>query len=183
MTKGTTLSNNEKIIAREQVFSGKILRLVVDQVKLPDGSTSTREIVLHPGMVAILPILSDGRVLLVRQYRHAVGKSLWEIPAGKLDVTGESPQDCAIRELREETGYAASEWKELFTFYTSPGFTDERGVLFVARGLARVSEPLPDEIDLQRAFFPAEIIDLVSRGEIQDGKTILGVAWLWAHPR
>lgn len=178
LTLDTTL-HNEKIIAREEVFSGKILRLVVDRVRLPDGSISTRELVIHPGAVAIIPILPDGRILLVRQYRHAVGRFMWEIPAGKLDVKGESHLNCAKRELREETGYIASNWDELFAFYTSPGFTNERIVLYTAAGLTKVASPVPGEIAAQAGFTREEIIGLISRSEIEDGKTILGISWLW----
>ncbi len=175
MTRGTTLS--ERVVSRNEVFSGRILRLVVDRVALPDGREADRELVLHPGAVAILPILPDGKILLVRQYRHAVGGSLWEIPAGKLDVAGESPRGCAARELREETGYAASDWEEIFSFYTSPGFTDERIILFFASGLARASDPLPGEIDDQAEFAVEEAMEMISRGEIKDAKTILALAW------
>jgi len=177
LTRGTTLSEKERVETREKIFSGRVLRLVVDRVELPDGSKSIRELVLHPGAVAILPILPDGRILLVRQYRHAVGESLWEIPAGKLDVAGESPRGCAARELREETGYTASDWREVFSFYTSPGFTDERITLFFASGLSRVSDPLPDEIEAQAEFTLEEAVEMISRGEIEDAKTILAIAW------
>ncbi len=183
LTLDTTPSDRETIIARTEVFSGKILRLVVDRVRLPDGAESTRELVQHPGAVAIIPVLPDGKILLVRQYRHAVGKFMWEVPAGKLDVKGESPLNCAKRELREETGYTASDWDELFAFYTSPGFTNERIVLYTAAGLTKVASPLPDEISDQAGFTQEEIIGLISRGEIEDGKTILGVSWLWAKSK
>lgn len=177
MTRGITLSEKERVENREEIFSGRFLRLVVDRVELPNGAKSTREFVLHPGAVAILPVLPDGRILLVRQYRHAVGKLLWEIPAGKLDVDGESPRECAARELREETGYVASDWKEILTFYTSPGFTDERIVLFFASGLTRASDPFPGEIESQAEFTLKEAVRMVSRGEIEDAKTILALAW------
>ena len=103
---------------------------------------------------------------------------MWEIPAGKLDQAGESPLDCAKRELREETGYEAKEWDEALTFYTSPGFTDERIILFTARELNRVTEPVPGEIATQAPFEPDEILRMIAQGEIQDGKTILAVFWL-----
>ncbi len=177
MTRGITLSEKERIESREEIFSGKFLRLVVDRVILPDGRKATREIVLHPGAVAILPILSDGKVLLVRQHRSAIGRSLWEIPAGKLDQEGESPLDCAKRELREETGYEAADWEEVFGFYTSPGFTNERIVLFRAMGLTRVTDPLPGEISVQKKFALDEIVDMILSGEIEDAKTILALEW------
>ncbi len=183
LTRGITLSEKERIESREKIFAGEFLRLVVDRVILPDGRKATREIVLHPGAVAILPILPDGKVLLVRQHRSAIGKSLWEIPAGKLDQEGESPLDCAKRELWEETGYEAADWDEVFGFYTSPGFTDERIILFRAAGLTRVTDPLPGEISEQKAFALDEIADMLLKGEFEDAKTILALEWLQMNYR
>jgi len=129
--------------------------------------------VIHPGAVAILPILADGRILLVRQYRHAIGAELLEIPAGKLDVEGESPQECAARELREETGYEASGWEELLTFYTSPGFTNEAITLFRAHDLREVGPATPGEIEAVKRVAPTELHRMIAAGEIIDGKTII----------
>jgi len=142
-------------------------------VILPDGRESSRELVLHPGAVAILPILPDGKILLVRQYRHAVGKELLEIPAGKLDLPGESPDECAARELAEETGYEASEWEELLTFYTSPGFTNETITLFCARRLREVGSPIAEEITGVKRVTPNRLLEMIRSGEIIDGKTII----------
>lgn len=144
-------------------------------MRLPDGREASREVVLHPGAVAILPLLADGRVLLVRQYRHPIGRELLEIPAGKLDVPGESPQECAARELREETGYEAAEWKELFTFYTSPGFTNEAITLFRASGLKEVGSPASGEIAGIEIVAGGAIPAMIGAGEITDGKTILAL--------
>lgn len=159
-----------------------MIRLVVERVALPDGREASRELVLHPGGVAILPIMPDGRILLVRQYRHAVGKSLWEIPAGKLDVDGETPCECAARELREETGYEAAEWEELFTFYTSPGFTDEAITLFRARGLRQVGSAVPGEIEAVRPVGGAQLRRMIEAGEILDGKTIVASGFCRSGP-
>ena len=172
---GTKLS--ERIVSRDEIFSGRIVRLVVDRVELPDGSEASRELVLHPGAVAILPILDDGRIILVRQYRHAIGGELLEVPAGKLDVEGESPQECAARELREETGYVASDWEEICTFYTSPGFTNERIVLFRATGLRRVGSPAPGEIAGIELVAPGDIPKMIATGELVDGKTLIALSW------
>ena len=144
-------------------------------MKLPDGREAERELALHPGAVAIIPILDDGRILLVRQYRHAVGAELLEIPAGKLDVDGESPQECAARELTEETGYEASEWEELLTFYTSPGFTNETITLFRATGLRKVGSFAPGEIAGIEPIEPGSARRMVTTGEIADGKTIIAL--------
>lgn len=147
---------------------------MVDRVRLPNGSESTRELVLHPGAAAILPILPDGRIILVHQYRHPVGQSLWEIPAGKLE-SGEDPLTCAKRELLEETGYEAATWEELLSFYTSPGFTDEQITLFFARDLTKVAEPRPGEITSQDLFEQHRLEKMIASGEIRDGKTMLAL--------
>lgn len=127
--------------------------------------------------MAILPILSDSRVLLVEQYRPAVDASLWEIPAGLLE-TGETPLACAKRELLEETGHEAKHWEESLTFYTSPGFTDEQITLFVARALRKIAEPYPEEISRCRAFNRTALRRLMNSGEIKDAKTILALSLL-----
>ncbi len=132
---------------------------------------------LHPGSTSVLPVRDDGQVLLVEQYRHAVGKRLWEIPAGKLE-TGETPLLCAQRELREETGHDAQVWEELCAFYTSPGFTDERMTLFLARGAFPVTSVLDGEIVRCQAFARHELDLLVETGEIEDVKTLLALSIL-----
>jgi len=134
----------------------------------------TREVVLHPDVVVILPVLPDERFLLVKQYRHPVKAHLWEIPAGLIDA-GESPLVAAKRELREETGYEAKEWKERFSFFTSPGFTDEKMTLYEAHDLVRVSAPDPEEVDTTRAFAPSALACLIEDGTIRDAMTILAI--------
>jgi len=147
---------------------------VVDRVRLPDGSILSREVVLHPGAAAVLPLLPDGRVFLVRQHRHAVGKSLWEIPAGKLEA-GEESLSCAKRELLEETGCEAASWERISSFYTSPGFTDERMTLFLARDVESIAERSAGEISTVQAFEREEIDRLIREGAIEDAKTLLAL--------
>jgi ADP-ribose pyrophosphatase len=128
--------------------------------------------------VAIIPILSDGRILLVRQYRYAVGKELLEIPAGTIEA-GESPQECAVRELSEETGYEAERMKELTRFYTAPGYSSELINIFVAEGLKSGSRNLEEDEEIKvEAFKPDEILNMISRHVIEDGKTICGILYL-----
>jgi ADP-ribose pyrophosphatase len=146
----------------------------VDRFRLPDGSISEQDVVLHPGAAAVLPVLRNGRTLLVRQHRYAVGKSLWEIPAGKLEPD-EVPLECARRELREETGHDAPVWEDLASFYTSPGFTDERMTLFLAQDAFPVAPGIDTEIAACRAFGLTEILCLLEDDEIEDAKTILGL--------
>jgi ADP-ribose pyrophosphatase len=127
-------------ISSKRVYSGKVISVDLDSVRFPNGSVGDLEMVRHPGASAVVPFLDpldspDPRILLIRQYRYAADGYVYEIPAGRLDA-GESPRDCALRELREETGYSAAELIPLTTFYTTPGFTDERIHLFAASGLS-----------------------------------------------
>lgn len=163
-------------LERRAVFEGKVLRLYVDRVRLPNGMEAEREVVLHHGAVAMVALDEDGSVFLVRQYRHAPGKDLVEIPAGKL-APGEDAMQCARRELMEEIGHDAGEWTRLASFYTSPGFSDEMLHLYLARDL-RPQEADPDEDEFLEIVHVtlAEALSMVSRGEIEDGKTIAGLS-------
>jgi ADP-ribose pyrophosphatase len=165
-----------EMIGRETIFEGKVVRLYLDKVRLPNGKEAEREVVLHWGAVGMVALDDEEKVYLVRQYRHPVGRELIEIPAGKLDP-GEEPLDCARRELMEEIGYSADEWRELASFYTSPGFSDEMLHLFLARNLKEgVADPEEDEF-LEIIHLPLqEALRMVARGEIQDSKTIVGLA-------
>lgn len=165
---------NGALLARQEVYTGRIVHLVIDEVRRADGSVAKQEVVRHPGGAVILSIADDGRVLLVKQIRYPVGAPLWELPAGKLEP-GEAPQVCAERELLEETGYKAAAWTQRLSFYTSPGFTDERLTLHVARGLRRVATPREGEID-RCALFPRDLLlAWIEDGTITDAKTILAL--------
>ena len=163
-------------MTREYAFRGRLLNLRVDRVLLPGGAEATREIVEHPGAVAIVAIPQPGSALLVRQHRQAAGGHLWEIPAGKLEP-GEMPLHCAKRELREETGFAAETWREAVTFFTTPGFTDERITLFVASALRPIATAPDRDVTAWRAFDANELRRMLDRGELPDAKTILGLLW------
>jgi len=165
-------------LARQEIFSGRVVRLVLDSVRRPDGSDARREVVLHPGGAVILPVADDGRLVLVEQYRHPVGVPLWELPAGKLEP-GEPPLSCARRELLEETGYEAAVWTERLSFYTSPGFTDERLTLYEASGLTRTGAPRPGEIDHCALFARDDLRERIANGSIVDAKTLVGIL-MWA---
>jgi len=166
----------ERVLHSERVFAGRLLNLRVDRVALPNGRETTREVVEHPGAVAIVPLHDDGRVVLVRQYRHAVGRSLLEIPAGTLDQGEESAEAAAARELQEETGYRAARLTPLATFYPAPGFATERMTVFLATGLTDGDQSqMEDEIITVETVPLAELPALLARGEIADAKTLVGL--------
>jgi ADP-ribose pyrophosphatase len=165
----------ETLLERREVFRGRVLTLFLDRVRLPDGREATREVLRHPGAVAVVAQRDDGRVVLVRQFRHAVGQELLELPAGKLGP-GEDPLDCARRELEEETGYRAGRWERLGSFLTSPGFTDEIMHLFLARELVPGWHRPDDDEFLE--VVEADPAELLRTGGILDGKSILGLLLL-----
>ncbi|HSB70000.1 MAG TPA: NUDIX hydrolase [Candidatus Methylomirabilis sp.] len=157
------------------IYKGRVVDLNVETVTLPNGATVELEIIHHPGAVAIVPMTPTGSVLLIRQYRHAAGGYIYEIPAGKLDP-GEAPQACAARELEEEIGRRASSITHLLSFFTTPGFTDEVIHLFLATGLAPGTQRLDQDEVLEIAEMPlAEAMDLIQDGTIRDAKTIVGL--------
>ena len=166
----------ERVLHSERVFDGRLLRLRVDRVALPSGRETTREVVEHPGAVAIVPVRDDGQVVLVRQYRHAVGEVLLEIPAGTLDQPGEAPEAAAARELEEETGYRAAHFERLADFYPAPGFADEHMTLYLATGLTEGARgPMEDE-EITGELLPLdEVPARLARGEVRDAKTFIGL--------
>jgi ADP-ribose pyrophosphatase len=168
----------ETPVSREQLLKGRFLHVVRDTVRLPDGGEATREFVLHPGAVAVVPLLDDGRLVLERQYRHATGKVMIEIPAGKLDP-GEGALACAQRELLEETGYAAREWAFAFTMYPTVAYSDEAIGIWFARGLEHRGAQL-DEGEFLDVFTatPAEFLAWCRDGLVQDSKTLAAAAWV-----
>mgnify|MGYP001050168324 CR=1 FL=1 len=165
----------EERVTSEVAFAGTLLRLRVDTVRLPNGEVGRREVVEHPGAVAVLPVLSSGELVLVRQYRYAVERILLEVPAGTRQP-GESPEQCARRELLEETGYQAEALRELARFYVSPGWTNEELVIYVATGLvAGKAAPTDDErIEIERAR-PEHVVELIRQGWIADAKSLVAV--------
>jgi ADP-ribose pyrophosphatase len=184
-TSGPTRSSegeavaNEKTVKSRRPFEGRLINVRVDTVRLGDRGEHEREVVEHPGAVGILPVLPDGRMVLVRQYRHAVGRSILEVPAGTREPD-EPVERTAERELLEETGYRARSIRELARFFVSPGWANEELVLFVATGLTSGQARPEDDEDLQiQIVAPEEIPQLIRRGEIADAKTIVSLlGWL-----
>ena len=158
-----------------EIFKGRVIHVKVDEVELPTGKTSTREIVNHPGGVGILAIDDKNQVFMVRQYRKPFETTLLEIPAGKLEY-GEEPLHCAARELEEETGYKAKDFTYLDYFIPTPGYCDEKIHLYLAKGLYKGTvNPDEDEI-LNIEKYPIEVlIDMIRSGELKDGKTVIGL--------
>jgi ADP-ribose pyrophosphatase len=167
-------------VSSKRVYSGRIISVDLDSVEFPNGTVGDLEMVRHPGASAVVPLLDpldspDPRVVLIRQYRYAAEGYVYEIPAGRLDP-GEAPADCALRELREETGYSAETLIPLTTFYTTPGFTDERIHLFTAAGLTEgASQTESDEILDLAPMTLSSAMALIASGELVDGKTMIGL--------
>jgi ADP-ribose pyrophosphatase len=160
-------------VATRDVYRGRIVHLTVEDVTLPNGHVTTLEIVRHPGAAAVATFDEQGRVTLIRQYRHAAGGYLWEVPAGKLDP-GETPATCAARELAEEVGLAARHLESVGSIVTCPGFCDEVIHLFVATGLRQVTANLGAD-EVIESITPVPLHDalaMIRRGEIRDAKTI-----------
>lgn len=170
-------------LSSEQLYAGRIITLNRDTVRFPDGTVTTEfDIVRHPGASAIVPFMSDPegddpQLLLLRQYRYAAGGYIYEIPAGRLDE-GESPADCATRELKEETGCSAQQMVALTTMFTTPGFTDELIHLFMATGLTHgESNREADEFVDVIIMGLAEALELIRTGQIIDAKTMVGILY------
>ncbi|MDK2838623.1 nudix hydrolase [Thermosipho africanus Ob7] len=166
----------EKKISSKEIFKGLLLHVKKDEVMLENGRKSFREYVLHPGAVAVVPILDDNKVVLVKQFRYPIGKQLLEIPAGKFDFKDEDPLECAKRELKEETGFDAKDYLYLGYIHTTPGFSNEVIHLYLARNLeSGQSNPDEDEIiDVEIEDFNTVLQKCIS-GEITDAKTIAGI--------
>jgi len=165
----------EQTVSSDRIYTGKVISLKVDTVEVPKKGYQKREIIEHPGAVGIVAITDDNKVLLVRQFRKAIEKALWEIPAGKLEQ-GESPKDCAIRELNEETGYSANNIKLIHKFYTSSGFSNQKIYVYLATDLEKGECCLDEdeflelhEVNLNDAY------EMINKNDIEDAKTSIGL--------
>jgi 8-oxo-dGTP pyrophosphatase MutT (NUDIX family) len=170
-----------RVVGEETEWTGRRLRVGRVQVDGPDGARLAREVVHHPGAVAALPLHDDGTVTLVRQYRAALDRAVWEIPAGLRDVEGEPTERTAERELVEEAGLSAARLRHLVTFHNSPGFSDEAVAVYVATGLTAVPDDRqgPEEQHMTVARVPlSEALAMVDDGRITDAKTVIGLLTL-----
>jgi ADP-ribose pyrophosphatase len=167
----------ERPISGELVYDGKLLQVRRDKVRLPDGATAEREYIRHPGAVVIIALLETGELLMERQFRYPLGRDMIELPAGKIDP-GEPPLDTAKRELLEETGYSASEWRHLATIHLAIGYSDEHIEIFLARQLTRSEAKLDAEEFLEVfALSLASALEWVREGRITDAKTLSALLW------
>ncbi len=167
-----------KLISSKEILRTPIFWVTMDHALDPQGFEIKRAIVQHSGSAVMMPVDDRGRILLVKQYRLPARQYLWELPAGRLDP-GETPLKAAKRELREETGYRAKQWKKIAEFFPSPGFLAEKMTIFLATGLtAGESEPMEDERIETRWFTPREVKQAIETGKIIDAKTMIGVCRL-----
>jgi len=172
------LNSSGVLVDSRRVYDGRVVSLRVDRIRLSGGAVFEREVVEHHGAVAMLPLLDDGRLLLIKQYRHPVGENLLEIPAGTLHE-GETPEECARRELIEETGYEPQVIEELFSCFMAPGYSSEKIHIFLASKLRKVGHR--PEVDEQIELEPVTLEKagaMLKSGEMKDAKTIAGVSCL-----
>jgi 8-oxo-dGTP pyrophosphatase MutT (NUDIX family) len=174
-------AHDYRVLASESVFEGHVISLRRDTVAMPGGGDSVREVVAHPGAVAVVALDDEGRVVLLRQYRHPVGQYLWELPAGLRDSDGEPPLETARRELAEEVQLAADRWSLLTTSYSTPGFCDEMVLVYLAEGLTEVARPdgftvEHEELDMTVERVPlAEAVQRVFDGDIRNAAAVIGL--------
>jgi len=173
----TKLPRGTKILSSKIIYQGKIFGIRRDEVIEPSGVRATREVITHPGSVVVLPVLPDGRILMIRQYRHAARQYLWELVAGRIDA-GESPRKAAARELIEETGYRARKFRIFLDVFPTPGFLEERMFILLAEGLtAGVAKPEEDEKIVSRTYNRKQLEEMIRRGKLRDAKSIAGILY------
>jgi ADP-ribose pyrophosphatase len=178
MTKSSAAPRKKaQILSSRIIYDGAIFGIRRDEVIEPSGVRTTREVITHPGSVVVLPVLQDGRILMIRQYRHATRQYLWELVAGRIDA-GESPRKAAARELIEETGYRAKRFRIFLDVFSTPGFLEERMFILLAEGLtAGVAEPEDDEKIISRAYNRKQLEEMIRRGKLRDAKSIAGILY------
>ncbi len=174
---GRTGKETGKILKSKVLYKGRLFGVRRDEVLEPDGSRNTREVITHPGSVVVLPVLDDGRIVMIRQYRHAARQYLWELVAGRIDGK-ESPKEGAARELREETGYRAKRFTVFLDVFPTPGFLEENMYILLAEGLKEgEAEPEEDEKIISRPFSLGELKQMIQSGELKDAKSVAGILY------
>ena len=166
-----------KVLSSTIIYRGPVFGIRRDEVIEPSGVRTTREVITHPGSVVVLPVLPDGRILLIQQYRHATRQYLWELVAGRMDP-GETPKKAAARELIEETGFRAKRFRVFLDVFPTPGFLEERMFILLAEGLtAGEAEPEEDEKIISRAYTRKQLEELIRGGKLRDAKSIAGILY------
>ena len=166
-----------KVLNSQMVYEGKVFGIRRDEVIEPSGVRTTREVVTHPGSVVVLPVLANGQILLIQQYRHAVKQYLWELVAGRIDA-GETPKEAAARELIEETGYRATKFRIFLEVFPTPGFLEEKMFLLIAEGLtAGQPQPEDDEKIVSRTYNRKQLEEMIRTKKLRDAKSIAGILY------
>jgi ADP-ribose pyrophosphatase len=172
---GTRHAKKARILSSATIYEGPVFGIRRDEVIEPSGVRTRREVITHPGSVVVLPVLPDGKILLIQQYRHATRQYLWELVAGRMDP-GETPRKAAARELIEETGYRAKRMRVFLDVFPTPGFLEERMFILLAEGLtAGEAEPEEDEEIISRAYSHKQLEDMIRGGKLRDAKSIAGI--------
>ncbi len=170
-----------KILNSTSIYEGPVFGLRRDEVIEPSGVRAIREVITHPGSVVVLPVLPDGRILLIQQYRHATRQYLWELVAGRID-DGENPKAAAARELIEETGYRAKRFQIFLEMFPTPGFLEEKMFLLLAEGLTGgEAEPEEDEKIISRGYKRKELEEMIRKGKLRDAKSIAGILYYFRY--
>src|ERR1700726_1511760 len=181
MASGKAARPVAKILRSEIIYKGRVFGVRRDEVLEPGGVRAVREVITHPGSVVVLPVLPDGRIILVRQYRYATRQFLWELVAGRMDP-GENPRQAAVRELIEETGYRAKRFRVFLDVFPTPGFLEERMYILLAEGLTPgEAEPEEDEKITVKAFTPPRLDNMIRKGELRDAKSIAGLLYYFRY--
>ncbi|HUL34950.1 MAG TPA: NUDIX hydrolase [Candidatus Eisenbacteria bacterium] len=180
---GHVARGKAEILGSEVIYQGPVFGLRRDDVLEPTGVRARREVITHPGSVVVLPVLKDGRIVMIRQYRHATRQFLWELVAGRKEPE-ETPEAGAARELLEETGYRAKRFKMILDFFPTPGFLEERMWLLLAEGLtAGAAEPEEDEKIEVKSYSVNELKQMMKKGQLKDAKSIAGILYYLAFLR
>ena len=176
-SSGTPGARKAKVLSSTTIYEGLVFGIRRDEVIEPSGVRTTREVITHPGSVVVLPVLPDGRILLIQQYRHAARQYLWELVAGRIDP-GETPKVAAARELIEETGYRAKRFRVFLDIFPTPGFLEERMFILLAEGLtAGEAEPEEDEKIISRAYNRKQLEEMIRSEKLRDAKSIAGILY------
>ena len=176
-SSGTPRAKKAKVLSSTKIYEGPVFGIRRDEVIEPSGVRTTREVITHPGSVVVLPVLPDGRIVLIQQYRYAARQYLWELVAGRIDP-GETPKEAAARELIEETGFRAKRLRVFLDVFPTPGFLEERMFILLAEGLtAGEAEPEEDEKIISRAYSRKQLEEMIRGGKLRDAKTIAGILY------